>query len=116
MKKALLDSGPLKGPSQNIWGKIKTTKNIKIEMLTTYIIFVALWTVYMAFETYTFTRPQSRPHFVGFLITNTILAPMSFVLSASAGIFRDRVKAAYRAAKKQQHDFKTKTGKQKLIG
>lgn len=84
--------------------------------MTTYLIFVAMWTLYMAFETYTFNRPQSRPHFVGFLITNTLLAPLSFVLSLTGGVLNERITAAYRAARKQQHDFLNKTGKKKLIG
>jgi len=85
-------------------------------MLTTYIIFVALWTAYMAFETYTFTRPQSRPHFVGFLITSVLLAPLSFVISAASGVLRDRVTAAYKAAQNQKREFMTNGGKKKLIG
>lgn len=84
--------------------------------MTTYLTFVALWTLYMAFENFIYVRPQSRPHFVGFLITNTLLAPISFVLSLYGGILRDRITAAYRAANKQKHDFFHKTGKKKLIG
>ena len=84
--------------------------------MTTYLIFVALWTMYMAFENYTFTRPQSRPHFIGFLITSVLLAPLSFVISAASGVLRDRVAAAYRAAQSQKHEFMTNGGKKKLIG
>lgn len=83
--------------------------------MITYLVFVAIWTAYMAFETFTFTRPQSRPHFVGFLITHTLLAPISFVLSAIDGVLHDRIKSAYRAATDQKNEH-TKSGKKKLIG
>ena len=85
-------------------------------MLITYLTFVFLWTLYMGFENYVYVRPQSRPHFVGFLITHAVLAPISFVMSAAAGVLRDRVTAAYKAANKQKQDFHNKTGKKKLIG
>jgi len=81
-----------------------------------YLTFVILWTLYMAFENFMYVRPQSRPHFVGFLITNTLLAPISFVLSLYGGILGDRLTAAYTAANKQKSDFLHKTGKKKLIG
>ena len=84
--------------------------------MLTYLIFVGLWTAYMAFETYVYMRPQSRPYFVGFFITHVVLAPISFVLSLSAGMLRDRLEAAYGAANKQKRDFHNKTGKKKLIG
>lgn len=83
--------------------------------MTAYLIFVALWTLYMAFETYTFSRPQSRPHFVGFLITNIVLAPISFVLSATGGVLGERVRTAYRVAKEEQDSF-LRSGRRKLIG
>ncbi|PSQ71528.1 MAG: hypothetical protein BRD31_02615 [Bacteroidetes bacterium QH_2_64_26] len=66
--------------------------------MTTYILLSSLWTMYMAIETYVFSRPQSRPHFVGFLIIHTLLAPISFVLSATSGVLRERFETAYRGA------------------
>lgn len=81
-----------------------------------YITFVILWTLYMAFENFMYVRPQSRPYFVGFLITHVILAPFSFALSLTGGILRDRLTAAYTAANKQKSDFFHKTGRKKLIG
>lgn len=83
--------------------------------MTTYLILVALWTLYMGFETYVFSRPQSRPHFVGFLITHTLLAPISFVLSATAGVLRDRVESVYTSALEDKKRF-AKTDRKKLIG
>lgn len=84
-------------------------------MTTLYITFAVLWTTYMAFENFAFVRPQSRPHFLGFLITHALLAPISFVLSLTGGILRERIEAAYYAATKQKEDF-TKSGRRKLIG
>lgn len=83
--------------------------------MTTYLTIVALWTIYMAAENYWFIRPQSRPHFVGFLITHTFLFPFSIALSATGGILRDRVEAAYQTAKDQKKEF-LQTGPKKLIG
>lgn len=80
-----------------------------------YLTFAVLWTLWMAFETYVYARPQSRPHFVGFLITHLLLAPLSFVLSLSHGILRERITAAYRAASQTKRTFQ-KTGRKKLIG
>jgi len=84
-------------------------------MLEAYITFVVLWTAYMAYENIYWTRPQSRPHFVGFLITHLLLAPISFVLSLTAGVLRDRITAAYRAAGDEKKSW-LKTGRKKLIG
>lgn len=83
--------------------------------MTTYIVFALIWTAYMGFETYVFSRPQSRPHFVGFLVTYALLAPLSFVLSASAGVLRDRLTTAYEAAIAQKQEFQN-TDRKKLIG
>lgn len=69
----------------------------------------------MAVETYIFGRPQSRPHFVGFLITHTLLAPISFVLSATSGVLRERIETAYRVAWMSKRRF-AHTGRKKLIG
>lgn len=80
-----------------------------------YLVFAILWTFYMAFETYVFMRPQSRPHIVGFLIMHLLLAPISFVVSATNGILRERVEAAYLAARKSKEKFH-RTGRKKLIG
>lgn len=80
-----------------------------------YISLVALWTLYMAFETYIFTRPQSRPHFVGFLIVHTLLAPLSFVMSLTNGILRERIRDAYRIARLSKEQFR-RSGRKKLIG
>jgi len=83
--------------------------------MVTYVILATLWTLYMGFETYVFTRPQSRPHFVGFLMTHLLLAPLSFVISITSGILRERIEAAYRSAQKSKETFH-RTGRKKLIG
>jgi len=83
--------------------------------MVTYVILATLWTLYMGFETYVFTRPQSRPHFVGFLMTHLLLAPLSFVISITSGILRERIEAAYRSARKSKETFH-RTGRKKLIG
>ena len=83
--------------------------------MVTYVILATLWTLYMGFETYVFTRPQSRPHFVGFLMTHLILAPLSFVISVTSGVLRERIEAAYRSARKSKETFH-RTGRKKLIG
>lgn len=83
--------------------------------MTTYLVLAILWTLYMAFETYVFSRPQSRPHFVGFLVTNLLLAPISFVLSATSGVLRERVETAYGAAWDSKELF-ARTDRKKLIG
>lgn len=80
-----------------------------------YLTFAALWTLYMAFETYVFARPQSRPHFVGFLIVHTLLAPLSFLMSLTNGILRERIETAYRVAQASKKRF-ARTGRKKLIG
>jgi hypothetical protein len=71
--------------------------------------------MYMAIETYIFSRPQSRPHFVGFLITYTLLAPVSFVLSATSGVLRERLETAYRGAWESKRRF-ARMDRKKLIG
>ena len=83
--------------------------------MTVYLTLSFLWTVYMALETYVFGRPQSRPYFVGFLIVHTLLAPLSFVLSATGGVLRERVETAYRVAWASKRRF-ARTGRKKLIG
>ena len=83
--------------------------------MVTYVILATLWTLYMGFETYVFTRPQSRPHFVGFLMTHLLLAPLSFVISITSGVLRERIEAAYRSARKSKETFH-RTGRKKLIG
>lgn len=80
-----------------------------------YLTLAVLWTLYMAFETYVFARPQSRPHIVGFLIIHTLLAPLSFVMSLTNGILRERIETAYRAARASQERFR-RSGRKKLIG
>ena len=84
-------------------------------MMTTYLVLATLWTLYMGFETYVFSRPQSRPHIVGFLIVHLLLAPLSFVLSATSGVLRDRLAAAYGAARHSKETFR-RSGRKKLIG
>jgi len=83
--------------------------------MTIYLILSFLWTMYMALETYIFGRPQSRPHFVGFLIVHTLLAPVSFVLSATSGVLRERIETTYRAAWASKRRF-ARTDRKKLIG
>jgi len=83
--------------------------------MVTYVILATLWTLYMGFETYVFTRPQSRPHFVGFLMTHLLLAPLSFVISITSGVLRERIGAAYRSARKSKETFH-RTGRKRLIG
>jgi len=83
--------------------------------MTVYLTLSFLWTIYMALETYVFGRPQSRPYFVGFLIVHTLLAPLSFVLSATGGVLRERVETAYRVAWASKRRF-ARTGRKKLIG
>ena len=83
--------------------------------MVTYVILATLWTLYMGFETYVFTRPQSRPHFVGFLMTHLLLAPLSFVISITSGVLRERIEAASRSARKSKETFH-RTGRKKLIG
>jgi hypothetical protein len=52
---------------------------------------------------------------VGFLIVNLLLAPLSFVLSATSGVLRDRLTAAYGAARDSKETFR-RSGRKKLIG
>lgn len=83
--------------------------------MVTYLVLATLWTLYMAFETYVFSRPQSRPYFVGFLITHMLLAPFSFVMSATSGVLRERLETAYGAARESKEAFR-RSGRKKLIG
>ncbi len=83
--------------------------------MTVYLTLAFLWTMYIGLETYIFGRPQSRPHIVGFLIINTLLAPISFVLSATGGVLRERVETAYRAAWASKRQF-ARTDRKKLLG
>jgi len=83
--------------------------------MITYPVLATLWTLYMGFETYVFTRPQSRPYFVGFFITHMLLAPISFVMSLTSGILRERIEAAYRTARESKEAFR-RSGRKKLIG
>ncbi len=83
--------------------------------MTLYVTLASLWTMYMAVETYVFGRPQSRPHFVGFLVTHTVLAPLSFVLSATSGVLRERIGTAYRGAWESKRRF-ARMDRKKLIG
>jgi hypothetical protein len=83
--------------------------------MAVYITLAFLWTAYIGLETYIFGRPQSRPYIVGFLLLNTLLAPVSFVLSATGGVLRERVETAYRAAWASKQRF-ARTDRKKLIG
>lgn len=83
--------------------------------MITYLVLATLWTLYMGIETYVFSRPQSRPYFVGFLITHMLLAPLSFVLSLTSGVLRERIETAYGAAWQSKEAFE-KSGRKKLIG
>jgi hypothetical protein len=86
-----------------------------ITNMITYLVLASLWTLYMGFETYVFSRPQSRPYFVGFLMTHLLLAPLSFVMSLTSGILRERIETAYRAAWASKEAFR-RSGRKKLIG
>ena len=83
--------------------------------MTVYITLALLWTTYMGLETYVFGRPQSRPYFVGFFITHMLLAPVSFVLSLTSGVLRERLETTYRGAWESKRRF-ARTGRKKLIG
>lgn len=83
--------------------------------MTTYLVLAILWTLYMGFETYVFSRPQSRPHFAGFLIVHLLLAPLSFVMSLTSGVLRERLEAAYGSARRSKEAFR-RSGRKKLIG
>ena len=62
-------------------------------MLTLYLTLATLWTVYMAIETYGFSNPRSRPYFVGFLMTEFVLMPISLALELmrADGYLRHRI-------------------------
>ena len=62
-------------------------------MLTLYLTLATLWTVYMAVETYGFSNPRSRPYFVGFLMTEFVLMPISLALELTTtdGYLRRRI-------------------------
>jgi hypothetical protein len=83
--------------------------------MTTYFVLATLWTLYIGFETYVFSRPQSRPHIAGFLITHLLLAPLSFVISLTSGVLRERIETAYRGARESKEAFH-RSGRKKLIG
>jgi hypothetical protein len=83
--------------------------------MTVYLTFALLWTAYMAFETYTFSRPQSRPHIAGFFITHFLLAPISFAISATSGVLRERITSAYSVANRQRRRH-FQSSRKKLIG
>ncbi len=83
--------------------------------MVTYFVLASLWTLYMGVETYVFSRPQARPYFVGFLMTHLLLAPLSFVLSLTSGILRERLESAYRPAWRSKVAFR-RSGRKKLIG
>lgn len=83
--------------------------------MTLYLTLSFLWTMYMSLETYIFGRPQSRPHFIGFLITHTLLAPVSFAISLTSGVLRERIETAYRGAWESKRRF-ARTDRKKLIG
>jgi len=87
----------------------------KHSYMSIYITLSFFWTLYMAIETYIFGRPQSRPHFVGFLITHLLLAPISFTLSVTDGVLRERIETAYGVAWTSKRRF-AHTGRKKLIG
>lgn len=80
-----------------------------------YFSLVSLWTLYIGFETYVFSRPQSRPYFFGFLITHLLLAPISIILSLTGGVLRERIENAYRPVVHSRKVFH-KSGRKKLIG
>lgn len=83
--------------------------------MAVYITLVCAWTLYMMLETYVFSRPQSRPHFVGFLILHLLLAPVSFAISATSGVLRERIETTYRTAWASKRRFE-RTDRKKLIG
>jgi len=83
--------------------------------MTTYLILTVVWTLYMSLENFFFVRPQSRPHPIGFLVLHLLLAPVSFALSITDGILRERVTAAYVAAAGDKKEFE-QTDRKKLIG
>ena len=91
------------------------------EKMETYLIFATVWTLYMAFETYVFSRPADaryrpgRPHVAGFVLTHMLLAPLSFVLSLTSGVLRERIETAYGAAWHSKRAF-ARTDRKKLIG
>jgi hypothetical protein len=53
--------------------------------MTLYLTVAALWTAYMTVETYLFSSPKSRPYFVGFLITEFVLMPVSLAVELMEG-------------------------------
>lgn len=81
-----------------------------IEMLMTiYFILMTVWLLYIGIRTYSpqakrglrekeLSAPYyiSRPYFVGFLITNTVLMPFAIVLSAVGGVLNDDIKKLFR--------------------
>lgn len=84
--------------------------------LSMYLFACTLWLAYRTVEAYKFERKQSRPYFVGHLITEFVLAPISFLLELMpGGTLRERIDTAYRAARNEQRSFE-QTGVKKLIG
>jgi len=84
-------------------------------LFASYLTFAAIWTTYMAYETYNYVRPQSRPYFVGFLISNLVLTPFSFVLSLTGGILGERLESAYGDVERQKQKT-IASGRKTLIG
>jgi hypothetical protein len=74
-----------------------------------------LWTLYMSVETYVFQRPQGRPYWVGFFITNFVLFWISIPLSVTSGVLRDRIRMILRGVQKEKEEYE-RAGKRKLIG
>lgn len=74
-------------------------------MLTLYLTLATLWTVYMAVETYGFSNPHSRPYFVGFLMTEFVLMPISFALElmTADGYLRHRIAQMRRRVHRRTH-------------
>jgi hypothetical protein len=85
-------------------------------MLTVYFAFMTLWLAYRGWETYVVQRPQARPYFVGFLITEAVLMPFSVAIELmEGGTLRKRINDARSAERSRIHRYK-RSGKPKLIG
>ncbi len=70
-----------------------------------YLALAVLWTLYMAVETYVFARPQARPHVAGFLLLHLLLAPVSFAVSLTSGVLRERIETTYQDVVRQRIRF-----------